>query len=111
MFTPTHQLAQTTGAAIDQYLALYTAGVHALFDAGQDAAEHYADHLRTFLASATVNARQCVAPWPGAGALGRFAPVLQHPPHIGTPQSQPTGTVPAHVSDPELATGNSRATR
>ena len=108
MFLSTHALAQSTGAAVDHCSALYTASMHALFDAGQDAAEHYADFLRSFFASATVTARQAfpgALAWHGAGAFDRQVSLMQHAPQVGTPQSQPVGMVPAHVSDSKTGDG------
>ena len=99
IFSPSNQFAQATGAIIDKHTAFYTNSVNALFDAGMDAAQHQADAMRTYLASATVAMRH----WLGASAFDWASPVAHYPAQGGIPQGPATGMVPAYVSSPELA--------
>jgi hypothetical protein len=108
MFSPANHIATATGAMIDSNTAFFTNSIHALFDAGMHAAEHHADTLRTFFASATVATRQL---W-SAGAFDWVHPVVQHPSQgDNTASAHPFGTALAYVSSPELAAGSGRTDR
>lgn len=109
IFSPTNQFAQATGAIIDTNTAFYTNSVNALFDAGMDAAQHQADAMRTYLASATVAMRQWLGA--GAGAFDWADPVARYLSHGRSPQSPPIGMALAYIFSPQLAVDSGAATR
>ncbi len=79
MFSTSEQFARVAHGWFDNQAALVDHCVHALFDAGTQAAETHAETIRTLFASTTVAARQ----WMGAGGAYNWLHLAAHQPHLG----------------------------